>query len=71
MADITFRDFPATSIYGHIQEELDSMPEMHPTVINAHAKLLTKVACPYSFVNTRKLSGFVKAKGFIIFFLRV
>ena len=39
-------DFHATStcIYGHIQEELDSMHAMHPVVINAHAKLLTKAA---------------------------
>ncbi len=28
----------ATYIDSHIQEELDSMPEMHPTVINTHAK---------------------------------
>ncbi len=25
---ITFRDFHATSIYSHIQEELDSMPAL-------------------------------------------
>ncbi len=32
---MTFRYFHATSIYGHIQEELDSMPVMHPTVIKS------------------------------------
>ena len=51
MADITFRDLLATSIYGHIQEELDSMPEMHPTVINAHVKLLTKSSINLSNSN--------------------
>ncbi len=37
--DITFRDSGAKSIYSNIQGEVDSNPEMHPTVI-AHMTAL-------------------------------
>ena len=38
-----FQGFCAISIYSNIQGEVHSIPEMHPTVINAHPKLLTRV----------------------------
>ena len=44
----------ATSIFSHFQQEMDSLPEMHPTVINTHAKLLTKDACPSSLAGRPK-----------------